>query len=72
MDNFKIVKAAPGTQCPHEHFPREYIGDSIPVRVPMTSFYRRRIADGSLVDVETIHELPPQVKTIDNKKGVKK
>lgn len=43
------VTAAPGTRCPMEGRPREYITDSAAVEVPETAYYRRLIADGSLV-----------------------
>lgn len=43
------VTAAPGMRCPMEGRPREYITDSAVVEVPETAYYRRLIADGSLV-----------------------
>ncbi len=43
------VTATPGTRCPMEGRPREYITDSAAVEVPETAYYRRLIADGSLV-----------------------
>jgi len=43
------VTAAPGTRCPMEGRPREYITDTAAVEVPDTAYYRRLIADGSLV-----------------------
>jgi hypothetical protein len=43
------VTAAPGTRCPMEGRPREYITDTAAVEVPESAYYRRLIADGSLV-----------------------
>lgn len=43
------VTAAPGTRCPMEGRPREYITDSAAAGVPDTTYYRRLLADGSLV-----------------------
>lgn len=43
------VQAAPGLKCPMEGKPREYIADNAPVDVPDTPYYRRLLADGSLV-----------------------
>jgi hypothetical protein len=48
--NMKVT-AAPGTQCPKEGKPREYITDSVPVEVPDSAYYRRLVSDGSLVPV---------------------
>ncbi len=45
------VMAKPGTRCPMEGKPRDYIGDA-PVEVPESSYYLRLIADGSLIRVE--------------------
>jgi hypothetical protein len=44
-----IVKAAPGLTCPREEHPRRYITDAEWVEVPASAYYRRRLADGSLV-----------------------
>jgi len=69
MDDLKIVMAALGTKCPKEQFPRDYITDSVPVNVPYTAYYRRRIADGSLI----VQNKPEPVAAIkENKKGVRK
>jgi hypothetical protein len=47
------VKAIPGTRCPKEGNPREYIGDDAKgVDVPDTAYYIRLVGDGSLVVVE--------------------
>lgn len=43
------VRAKPGTRCPMEGRPREYITDQAAVKVPDTAYYRRRLAEGSLV-----------------------
>jgi hypothetical protein len=43
------VQAAPGMKCPKEGKPRTYITESEAVDVPDTAFYRRMVADGSLV-----------------------
>jgi hypothetical protein len=43
------VKAKPGTRCPKERKPRDYITDSQVVEVPATAYYRRLVRDGSLV-----------------------
>jgi hypothetical protein len=45
--NMKVI-AAPGTRCPKEGKPREYITDSEAVDVPDTAYYRRLVRDGSL------------------------
>lgn len=41
------VKAAPGSRCPMDGKPREFITDS-PVEVADSAYYRRLLADGSL------------------------
>ena len=46
------VTAKQGTRCPKEGKPREYIGES-PETVPDTTYYRRLIAEGSLVEVQS-------------------
>ncbi len=43
------VKAAPGTRCPKEGKPREYITDSKAEEMPDSAYYRRLVDDGSLV-----------------------
>lgn len=48
-----LVKAKPGEKCPREENPRTYITDDAKgVEVAATSFYRRLLADGSLVIVD--------------------
>ncbi len=43
------VKAAPGLTCPKENNHRDYIDDQTPFDAPDTTYYRRLVADGSLV-----------------------
>lgn len=43
------VMAKPGCICPQEDPKAAPIGDSVGVEVPPTPYYRRRIADGSLL-----------------------
>ena len=45
------VHAAPGRTVPMEHNAREHIG-STPVDVPESTYYRRRVATGDLVEAE--------------------
>lgn len=45
------VQAKQGAKVPKEGKPREYITDSAPVDVPDTVYYRRLLAEGSLVEV---------------------
>ncbi|WP_035216622.1 hypothetical protein [Desulfobulbus elongatus] len=45
------VQAAKGLKCPMEDDPRRYITDEKPVAVPATAYYRRLVADGSLVEI---------------------
>lgn len=44
------VKAVPGVSVPMEDKPRKYIESDKAVTVPATAYYRRRIADGDLVE----------------------
>lgn len=44
-----LVKSKPGTKCPKEGNPRQYIDDATAVAVPASAYYRRLIAEGSLV-----------------------
>ncbi len=46
------VKSQPGTICPMEGKPRDYIRDASPAVVPDTMYYRRLIDEGSLVLVD--------------------
>jgi len=43
------VTSAPGTRCPKEGRPREYIADDKAADVPDTAYYTRLVAEGSLV-----------------------
>ncbi len=43
------VIAAKGLRCPMEAKPRQYITDDKAVHVPASAYYRRLVADGSLV-----------------------
>ncbi len=43
------VSAVPGTHCPKEGKPRLYITDNVPEEVPDSAYYRRLVADGSLI-----------------------
>ena len=47
------VQAAPGTRCPKEGKPREYIDDKTPQEIPDSAYYFRLVADGSLVVAST-------------------
>jgi hypothetical protein len=44
------VLAPKGKTCPKE-LSLDIVGDTVPVRVPNNSYYRRRLAEGSLVRV---------------------
>lgn len=44
------VTAIPGARCPKESNPRDYITDNQPEDVPDSIYYRRLVADGSLVE----------------------
>jgi len=45
-----LVLSAPGTRTPMETNPREYVTDAEPLDVPDTTYYRRLLDDGSLVE----------------------
>ncbi len=47
------VRAKEGTRCPKEGKPREYIDDERPQEVPDTVYYRRLLAEGSLIQEPT-------------------
>jgi hypothetical protein len=47
-----FVQAAPGTKCPKEGKPREYICRE-PVEMPDSAYYRRLVTDGSLIVVKS-------------------
>jgi hypothetical protein len=61
------VTSKPGTKCPKEGKPRQYIEDSIPVEVPDTAYYKRLVRDGSL----QIANLKPQAKRSSKPDGKK-
>jgi hypothetical protein len=46
-----LVQSKPGARCPQEGKPRQYIDDKTPVEAPDSAYYRRLIAEGSLVVV---------------------
>lgn len=55
------VKAAAGQRCPLEHKPREYINDNpAGAEVADSAYYRRLIADGSLLVVTPAAESEPK------------
>lgn len=61
-----LVKTNPGVICPREDDPRSYITDDPKgVAVPDTSFYRRLLDDGSLVQIPPG---PPSIKGGDKTK----
>lgn len=55
------VAAKPDTLCPKEDDPRAYVGET-PEEVPDTSYYRRLVADGSLVLSPTPRPERPEAK----------
>lgn len=58
------VTAKPGAKCPMEGKPNRYIADDVPVDVPDTLYYRRLVADGSLIKIpDTPVATPEPVKT---------
>ena len=61
------VKAAPGLKVPREGRPREYITDQIE-DVPASAYYRRLVADGSLLNMDTN---PARVAEVSAAKGGK-
>ena len=62
------VKAAPGTKCPMEGKPREYITGKEAVDVPGSSYYKRLVNDGSLVlDTSTASAPAPEKKEVKSK-----
>lgn len=63
------VLANPGCICPRQDPRDPVINDSVPVEVPDTSYYRRRIADGSLV--YAVHAQPAPGKKGGNDNGSK-
>ncbi len=54
-----LVKTPPGLICPKEGAPREYITDSPSgCEVPDTVYYRRLLAEGSLLQI--LPDPPPK------------
>ncbi len=51
--SMKVI-AAPGTRCPMEGKPREYVTDSEPVDVPESSYYNRLLKDGSIYRADVV------------------
>lgn len=56
-----LVKAKSGVRVPKEGKPRDYITDAPPddaagFDVPDSAYYRRRIADGDLVEVSEVSQ----------------
>lgn len=47
------VKATAGIKVPMEGAPRKYITDAEGQEVPTSAYYRRRVAEGDLVIVDT-------------------
>lgn len=47
-EKIKVV-AAKSTECPKEDNFRDYIGDTVPFEIELTSFYRKRLSEGSLI-----------------------
>jgi len=56
------VIAKQDTKCPKENKPRVYISDSVASDVPNSPFYRRLIADGSLIKMEEKEEVKTKAK----------
>jgi len=48
-----LVKSKPGTRCPKEGKPREYITGAY-MQVPASAYYRRLVAEGSLIAGDNI------------------
>jgi hypothetical protein len=64
------VVAKQGCVCPRQDHRDPPINDKIPAEVPDTAYYRRRIADGSLV--YAAHAETAATGTKDTKNGGKK
>jgi len=47
-----LVQSTPGTRCPKEDKPREYITDQTAEEVPDSAYYLRLVADGSLIPAD--------------------
>ncbi len=70
------VQARAGIKVPREENARKYVTDEAAVEVPDSIYYRRRIADGDLVEVKHVAEAPAQGTTVEvpdaDKTGTKK
>jgi hypothetical protein len=64
METITVI-AKSGQSCPKE-LSREVISDSVPVPVPNTSYYRRLVAEGSLIPVPDNATKSP-VRTVNKK-----
>ncbi|MCL2219329.1 MAG: DUF2635 domain-containing protein [Chitinispirillia bacterium] len=60
------VMAKPGCMCPQEDPKAVPVNDTVGVDVPLTPYYRRRIADGSLLLAVNAEDVKPT--TASNKK----
>jgi hypothetical protein len=65
------VTTQSGTICPMEGKPRSYITDNIPTDVPDTMYYRRLIAEGSLILVDDKPQEPAAKASPKKEKGGK-
>jgi len=54
------VKASEGLRVPREDNHRTYITESEAVSVPASTYYLRRIAEGDLVQVESVPDESPE------------
>ncbi len=64
------VKARPGSKVPMDAIHTRYIGEE-PVEVASSSYYRRRIRSGELIQVEKTTLAPPvpRVQLTEEKEG---
>ena len=60
------IKAAPGVSVPLEDKPRKYIEGGESFSVPDTAYYRRRIADGDLVETAPAKAARARKKAVDS------
>lgn len=68
-EKIKVV-AAKGTECPKENNYRDYIGDTVPFEIEITSFYRKRLSEGSLIVFEEKTEVENvNIERINKKSG---
>lgn len=52
------VQAAPGLRVPLFDKPKRHITDAAPVQVELNAYYRRRMADGDLLQAENPADFP--------------